>query len=125
MQAELLRFAINGLTATAVHFAVLTLAMEVLSFSSAALANLLAAATGICSSFIGNRYFVFAATKAAIINQAIRFAWLYSGVAAMHATVLFVWTDLQGFDYRIGFIVATALQVLISYTGNKLLVFTK
>jgi len=125
MQAELLRFAINGLTATAVHYAVLTLAMEVLSFSSAALANLLAAATGIFSSFIGNRYFVFASTKEAIINQAIRFVWLYSGVAAMHATVLFVWTDLQGYDYRIGFIVATALQVLISYTGNKLLVFTK
>jgi putative flippase GtrA len=125
MQAELLRYAINGLTATAVHYAVLTFAMEVLSFSSAGLANLLAAATGILSSFIGNRYFVFASTKEAIINQAIRFVWLYSGIAAMHATVLFLWTDLRGFDYRSGFIVATVLQVLLSYTGNKLLVFTK
>ena len=125
MQAELTRFAINGLSATAVHYAVLTVTMEMRLFPSAALANLLAATTGILSSFLGNRYFVFTYTERGLVYQFIRFIGLYAGIAVMHAAVLFVWTDLQGFDYRIGFILGTGLQVLMSYAGNKLWVFSK
>ncbi|MBP0500502.1 GtrA family protein, partial [Mycobacterium tuberculosis] len=61
---QLLRYVINGLVATGVHFAVLTLLVEVVHVPSKGVANLLAAAVAIVSSFLGNRYFVFAATQA-------------------------------------------------------------
>jgi len=37
--------------------------------------------------------------------------------------VLWLWTDLNHLDFRIGFLLATALQVVLSFWGNKVLVF--
>lgn len=120
---EVLRYAINGLVATAVHFAVLAFNLQVLHFTSAGLANLLAALFGITTSFFGSRYFVFPRTGETILVEALRFSGLYGAIALLHGAVLLVWTDHFGFDYRLGFLLATALQVSLSYLGNKFLVF--
>ena len=123
-RAELTRFLISGLVATAVHYGVLTFNLNVLSFSSAGLANLYAAAAGISASFLGNRLYVFSGSKRQPwLPQALKFSGFYSTVAVMHGLVLWLWTDHFGLDYRVGFLIATALQVSISYVGNKLLVF--
>lgn len=116
-------YVINGLVATAVHFAVLWTNINVLKMSSAGAANLLAAVVGIGTSFAGNRWFVFRAHEQAILQQAMRYVALYAGVALMHGGVLWLWTDVSGFDYRIGFIVATSLQFVLSFIGNRYLVF--
>jgi len=121
--AELVRYFFSGVSATAVHYAVLSFNLDVLHFSSAGVANLLAAIVGITVSFLGNRYFVFKKFSENICRQSMKFFFLYSSIALIHAVVLFVWTDLFKFDYRIGFIVATSLQVSIGYLGNKVLVF--
>lgn len=121
---EVVRYIINGLIATAVHFGVLTLNIEVFHFSSAGTANFIAAICGICVSFLGSRYFVFQQqTNTALIQQAVKFGSLYGCIALLHALVLIIWTDQFGFDYRIGFLLATIIQVLSSYLGNKFLVF--
>jgi putative flippase GtrA len=120
---EIARYVVNGLVATGVHYAVLSLGLEVLKIPSAGLANLLAAAFGITSSFIGSRYFVFKGHAEPVMRQAARFALLYAAIACLHALVLFVWTDVGRLDYRWGFLVATGLQVALSYWGNKRLVF--
>lgn len=123
-RAELLRFIVNGLFATGVHFAVLTFNLKVLGFGSAGLANLMAAVAGISASFLGNRFFVFAtADTQPMLTQAIKFSGLYGAIAVLHGAVLWLWSDRLGLDYRLGFLLATGMQVSLSYLGNKLLVF--
>ncbi len=120
---ELLRYGINGVAATAVHFAVLSFNLNVLGFQSAGVANMLAAVFGIAASFMGSRYFVFSRTGESIITQAMKFSGLYGVIALLHGLTLFIWTDLYGFDYKPGFLIATAVQISMSYFGNKFLVF--
>ena len=120
---EILRYGVNGIVATAVHYAVLTFNLQVLSMSSAGLANMVAALFGISTSFIGSRYFVFRQTEVGILLQAAKFGGLYVTFAVVHGAVLFIWTDWLGYDYRLGFLLATAFQIAGSYLGNKFLVF--
>lgn len=120
---ELVRYVINGVVATAVHYGVLSFNLKVLGFSSAGLANFVAATFGITTSFLGSRYFVFRKTDVAILLQALKFSGLYGAIAILHGLVLLLWTDWMGFDYRIGFLIATTIQMSLSYLGNKRLVF--
>lgn len=119
------RYIINGLLATAVHFGVLTINLSVLKFESAGLANVVAAVFGITASFLGSRYYVFReyAAKGSPVRQALWFLMLYAGIALLHGALLYAWTDVHGLDYRIGFIVATSMQVAISYMANRVWVF--
>ena len=120
---EVIRYGINGVVATAVHFSVLTVGLRVFEMSSAGLANLIAAVVGISVSFVGSRYFVFRRKQESLVRQAVRFGVLYALIAVLHGLVLLVWTDWQHHDYRTGFLLATVLQVTLSYFGNKFLVF--
>lgn len=124
IEPELIRYILNGLFATGVHYSILTLNLQVLEFTYAGVANLIAGAFGISTSFLGNRYFVFKKTDQSFTQQAWKFCILYLVIALVHGAILFVWSDLFGRDYRIGFLIATAIQFLASYVGNKLLVFT-
>jgi putative flippase GtrA len=121
--AEVSRYVINGLVATAVHYGVLTVNLELLEFKSAGLANFVAATFGIATSFLGSRYYVFNRNQDQILHQALKFSGLYGAIAVLHGVFLFLWTDWQGLDYRIGFLFATGIQVSLSYLGNKFLVF--
>lgn len=120
---EIIRYGINGLAATAVHYLVLTLNLKVFEFPSAGLANLIASLFGITASFLGSRYFVFPGSVDNIFTQAAKFSALYGAIAILHGLVLLIWTDWMGNDYKVGFLLATSLQVVGSYFGNKLLVF--
>lgn len=123
-KAEVVRYIVNGLAATAVHYGVLTFNLKVLGFGSAGLANLCAAVFGIVASFLGSRYYVFAGSaRQPWLPQAIKFSGMYGAIAVLHGIVLWVWTDRLGLDYRLGFVIATGLQVSLSYLGNKFLVF--
>jgi putative flippase GtrA len=122
-QREIFRFVVNGLFATAVHYIVLNVNMTVLEFRSAGLANFLAALVGIASSFLGSYFYVFRSKQGRILHQFAQFGGLYSVMAVLHGFVLWLWSDYLSFDYRIGFVTATALQVCLSYLGNKYIVF--
>ncbi len=120
---ELMKYFINGLVATSVHYGALTFIVEILGVPSAGLANLIAACLGITSSFIGSRYFVFKKYEASIMSQAIKFSGLYAVLALLHGFILFIWSDWLNLDYRYGFLVATFFQFVLSYIGNKKMVF--
>ena len=122
-QSEVIRYITNGLVATSIHFGVLTFNIQVVGMKSAGVANLVAAVFGITASFLGGRYFVFRKRQDSILGQATAFLILYASIALLHGLVLYEWTDVYGFDYRIGFLVATFIQVVLSYFGNKTLVF--
>ncbi len=121
--AELIRYLINGVIATGVHYLILTFNIEVVKLPSAALANMIAVVFGITVSFLGSRYFVFRKVTSSFSQQAIKFSFLYGIIAVLHGMVLLVWTDWFGLNYSIGFLIATAIQVSVSYLGNKFLVF--
>ena len=117
------RYLINGLAATAVHFAVLTFNLTVLGWRSAGIANLVAAVFGITASFLGSRYFVFQGSTEPLFKQVYRFIFLYAAIALLHGALMYVWADHYNLNYIAGFIVATGMQVLCSYWGNKRMVF--
>lgn len=123
LQFQVIRYFINGLIATLIHFTVLQINLIGLGMETVGLANFIAAIFGITASFFGSRYFVYQTKQESIIRQFSKFSGLYAAIAFLHGLVLYSWSDIQGWDYRSGFIVATALQVVFSYWGNKLLVF--
>lgn len=122
-KAEVFRYIINGLVATAAHYLILTINVEVIGIQSAGVANFIAACLAICVSFLGSRYFVFRKTDEPILGQAAKFGLLYFVLALVHGGVMWVWSDHFGLDYRLGFLVATCVQVVSSFLGNKYLVF--
>lgn len=123
MRHQVIRYALVGLLATAMHYVALSFAMEVLDFASAGAANALAAVVGIFFSFLGNRSFVFNSRRQGIGLQGLKFGTLYALIAVVHGAILYVWTDRMGFDYRIGFLLATSVQFVLSFLGNKTIVF--
>jgi putative flippase GtrA len=117
------RYVINGLAATAVHFLVLKFNLEVVGMASAGIANGVAAIFGITASFIGSRYFVFRGTSGRLLRQGMLFVLLYTCIAMLHALVMHIWADRLGLDYRIGFVLATFMQMAFSFVANKFMVF--
>jgi putative flippase GtrA len=97
--------------------------LKSLSDTSVGLVNFIAAFLGITVSFLGSRYFVFRAQQQSVLHQIYKFGVIYILIAVLHGLVLYAWSDLKGWDYRTGFLLATALQMLFSYWGNKLIVF--
>lgn len=120
---ETVRYAVNGAAATAVHYTVLRTALETMQLPSAGVANFIAALFGITASFLGSRWFVFRQLSKPIFHQATRFAVLYGLLACLHGVLLFMWTDVFSLNYSAGFAVAIVVQFLVSYPGNKYLVF--
>lgn len=121
--AQLIRFVINGLAATAVHYGVLHVCIEMLHVPLAALANGVAAVFGITASFLGNRYFVFQGQTTSAVRQGSMFLMVYATIALLHTLLMFAWADWLGLDYRIGFVLITGVQMVLSFLINKFVVF--
>jgi putative flippase GtrA len=120
-----IRYILNGIVATCVHYTVLSLCLKVFHLPSAGIANFIAAATGISVSFLGSRYFVFPGTSESVWHQLARFGLLYATLALMQGAVMFAWADVAGLDYRAGFVLGTFLQMVCSYFGGKHWVFKR
>ena len=123
LSGETLRYLVNGVVATLVHYLVLRTAIDGFEIESAGLANLLGSTAGIATSYAGNRHFVYRQTQAPILAQGTRFVLLYAALALMHGGVMFLWTDWLGLNYQLGFLLTVAIQVVVGYLGNKHLVF--
>lgn len=122
LDATFVRFVVNGLAATAVHFAVLSGLIEVVHVGSAGLANGIASLFGITASYVGNHAFVFQSNVAH--RRALPgFVLLYACVALLHVLVLAIWTDYAGWRYEPGFLLATAGSLLVTFVGNRTFVF--
>jgi len=117
------RYLLNGLIATGVHYGVLVVLLERFELNSASVANLIAAGFGIFASFMGSRYFVFQQVSEPALRQIYRFLPLYAIIAGVHTMVMWVWADHMGWNYTLGFLLATAFQMGGSFFGNKYFVF--
>ena len=123
LKHELVRYVINGIIATFINYLVLNFNILIIGIMSAGIANFIAAIFGISASFIGSRYFVYKNHTNRAISQLVRFLLLYTFLALLAGFVMYIWSDVYGFSYQIGFVIATVIQVLFSYFGNKVLVF--
>lgn len=122
LSSTAVRFILNGLFATGVHYLALVALMEIARVPSAGLANGMAAIAGITVSYLGNRALVF--RSAAPHTETLpRFLAVYSLAALVHGAVLGVWSDWVGLPYQPGFVIATGLCVGLTYFANKLIVF--
>ncbi|MCF3501744.1 GtrA family protein [Stenotrophomonas geniculata] len=117
------RFVLNGLAATAVHFGTLTFLVEVVHVGSKGLANSIAAVFGILASFVGNRFFVFATRTGSLRKELVRFSVLYAALALLSGALMALWADVFALDYRIGFVAISGIQLVLSFLGNRMLVF--
>jgi putative flippase GtrA len=122
--AEAARYVANGLVATFVNWAVMRLCLDVWHLPWASLAYWIGAVFGITTSFIGSRYFVFRKHDRPVMRQAIKFVGAYVVIALLASGVIHVWSDWLRLDSNLGFILATGVQVGLSYFANKKLVFT-
>ena len=117
-----LRFAINGLVATAVNYLVMRLLMHLLGEGHAGVSALVASVVGTIASFLGNRFFVFHSHNP-FWPDLLHFKVLYLALALTQAVFMGWWVDGQGWDHHIGFVLITAINVGLSYVGNRFFVF--
>lgn len=122
-QSDVVRYIVNGLVATGVNYAVLSALVALFPEGFVWLASAAACTVGITVSFLGSRWFVFPGGRDRAAVQLGKFLGVYAAAAFLHAGVLFLWADTMGWNWRIGFLLATALQVAISYSANKWFVF--
>ena len=116
------RFGLNGLFATAVHYAVLAGLVEGAGMGSAAVANTVAAVCGIAVSYVGNRSFVLR-SRAPHRRAGVRFLVCYAAIVALHGGAMALWADFGGLDYRLGFVLFTAAAAILTYLLNRFFVF--
>ena len=118
-KAELLRYIINGLAATLVHYSVLNFNLLVIEFESAGVANMVAACFGIAVSFIGSRYYVYRGHTNSLSSQFVRFSLLYAFIALLHGVILFIWTDVYALNHHVGFLLATFFRYCLVIWGIR------
>lgn len=123
LRLQPVRYLINGGVATCVSYAVLNACIHLLRVPLAGVANFIAALFGITCSFLGNRHFVFPGAAESVWHQLARFWILYAALAVVQGAIMYLWTDMAHLDYRLGFLVGTAVQVVCSYFGGKHWVF--
>lgn len=121
---RIVRFILNGLFATAVHYGVLAGLIEGAGLGSAAVANALAAVCGIAVSYAGNRAFVLR-SRAPHRRAGTRFLACYAAVVSLHGGAMALWADIGGLDYRIGFLLFTGLAAVLTYLLNRFFVFSE
>jgi putative flippase GtrA len=122
---EILRYAVNGLICTLIHFGVLTFNIKFLEFESTGLANIIASVIGISSSYLGNKYFVFQGSKTLKSLLFPKFFLTYSLIALFHGLSLYVWSDICKLDYKLGFVMAVIIQFVLGFLLSKFIIFKK
>lgn len=117
------RYVLNGAFSTGAHFATLMAGLKLVRIESVGLANFIAALVGSSCAFLGNRYFVFRDSRRSAGAQLRGFAMLYLAAAAFHGCFLHLWSDVYGWHYFTGFVIATSIQIVVVYLCNRVLVF--
>ena len=120
---EVFLFLINGFLATLIHFAALILFVNSAGLSYG-LSNFLSFLVGSISSFLGNKFFVFKVkNKFRTSSQFIKFFFLYLALAFEHGVALYWWSDINEYNYIVGFLFITMLNIIISFIFNKYIIF--
>ena len=121
---RVVRFVVCGLTATAVHYAILVLLVEAAEMTPVAVANALATPCAMVVSYLGNRYFVMR-SKVAHGGASLRFLAVYACVIGIHSGAMALWADWAGLNYSVGFVLFTGVAAVVTYLLNGFYVFRR
>ena len=123
-----MKFILNGLLATVVHYvAMLLLSHHLIAIY--AIAYGVASTFGILTSFLGNKFFVFTsanqnqAQNNSTFTQLRSFLLLYGLIMLICSLLMGLLSDLLHINYNLSFIIALCVQTLLSFFGNKRYVF--
>lgn len=123
-----LKFILNGLVATFVHYVAMLLISNYL-IPVYSVAYGLASIIGILTSFLGNKFIVF--THLVPFNKKNKrtfvqlkdFIMLYFLIMLFCSFLMGILSDLLKINYNLCFIIAVGVQTLLSFYGNKHYVF--
>lgn len=119
----LLKYIINGLSATLFHYIILRLLLINFYFEYYATADFIAAFFGICFSYLGNKFFVFKHSSSNHFVQYFIFLIFYFLMMVIHSSIIFIISDIYNVNFNIGFVIATLFQFLFTYYVNKTIIF--
>jgi putative flippase GtrA len=123
-----IKFIVNGLLATAVHYVTMLLLSHYV-IAIYAIAYGIASIFGILTSFLGNKFFVFTnsnqnySPNIGTFTQLKSFLLLYGLIMLICSLLMGVLSDLLHINYNLSFIIALCVQTLLSFFGNKRYVF--
>lgn len=118
------RFAIVGLVATAVHFSVIVIVVDLFRVSNATLATFLGTCVGIVISYLGHHRYTFSAVGEHR-QRFVTFVAAYGAVMTLHAGLMYLLTEKFGLSYAIPFVAATGISTLITFVLNRQVVFRR
>ena len=101
---ELIRYLINGLLATAVHFGILSFNLNIVDFASAGFANFIASLFGIGDVRSGQSLSCIPKDRGSDYDPGQKFGCLYGVIAVFHGLVLLLWTDGMLWTTGLGFL---------------------
>ena len=119
---SIVRFTINGLVATVVHYLAMVFAIYFLGITWFSVAYAFAFLFAVVTSFWGNKRFVFQHHQVQDF-QFVKFVTLYLGLLFMTSLTMWAVSDYGGLHYNTGFIIAVTLQFIGGYLGNRYLIF--
>lgn len=118
---QIARFAIVGVIATAVHYAVLIALVEI-GHVRPVIATTIGYGVGIVVSYALNRRFTFQASGAPVASSFAKFVVLY-GVGAFLNGAIVAALIAQGAPYLLAQVAATALVLFWNFLGARYIVF--
>jgi putative flippase GtrA len=123
MNKQFFLFIINGTISAGFHFLILVFFVEILNIKNIAVANIIAGFLAIIISYLGNRYFVFKSSENKIYSQVLKFFVTYIIIIFVNTLFLSLLIFFTGLDYRIAFIITSAILAILSFFINKFIVF--
>lgn len=120
--AEIARFGLVGIIATAVHFSVLTLAVERFSIPPST-ANGVAFLCALSISYLGQSRWVFHIRSRHGTVQVLRFS-ISLGIGFLANILVMAYSiRVLSLSYKVGFLISLIVVPLLSFFINKLWVF--
>ena len=125
LSPRLIRSVLTSLFTTALDFAVLTGAVELLHVNYV-LATWIGTVVGSLSNFTINKHWAFKGSPVPLPSQFARFVLVQAGASGLHTLGVWLMTRFGGLPYQVSkLIVAAAVGLGWNYQMNRLLVFSR
>lgn len=122
-KTEMARFALTGLAATALHYLVLTIGVELGGVAPTPM-TAIAFLCAVGVSYLGQAFWVFGA-KGHDTSQMMRFAVSVLVGLGLNVSIMTVATRILDLDYRLGFAAALLVVPITTFLLNRLWVFAR
>jgi putative flippase GtrA len=118
-----IKYFVNGLIASTVHFLIFYLLYKILKIESAFISYLLASIIGIYISYFGNNKFVFNGVRNFKVAKFLKYIILQLILLLISTSLIWILIDINEINYIISFLFALIIQFFIGYYISKNYIF--